>query len=353
MEPEFAIVTFRRSGPIKTVSAVQATNVHNARTKPLKHAIVGAPKPRFLVGTNDLLKDITRALADVEIDIRKLRKNGVLAYEAILSASAAFFDRGTEEERAVRLEQWIKDQVAWATERYGARRVVSMVLHLDEKVPHIHLVILPLTVTVDGRRSDQTPRWGLVGRTISGPGMYDQVQDDYAAAMAHFGLVRGIKGSGRKHEPVVVYLARMAAKEKELDAARDAAAKAMADHEARVAEDEKRIAAEWAEIRCQLTEIAANRAAAADDRARAKRTAEKVDAHRDRLMPLFKAATEFRKSLDAVEGLPLTRTAADARDALAGLQVAAAATVAPAYEMRPGMLASYAAINRWTVSLGR
>ncbi|MGC5798904.1 MobV family relaxase [Sphingomonas sp. NFX23] len=346
MESEFAIVTFRKSGPIKTASAVRATNVHNARTKPLKHAIVGAPEPRFLVGTNNLLKDITRALADVEIDFRKPRKNGVLAYEAILSASAAFFERGTEEERAARLELWIKDQVAWAIKRYGANRVVSMVLHLDEKTPHIHLVILPLTVTVDGRRSDRTPRWGLVGRTISGPGMYDQVQDDYAAAMAHFGLVRGIKGSGRKHEPVVIYLARMAAKEKGLDVAREAADKARAAHEAKVAEDEKRIAAEWADIRRQLTEIA-------DDRARTKRTAEKVNAHRDRLMPLFKAATEFRKSLDAVEGLPLTRTASDARGALAGLQVAASATVAPTYETQPAMLASYANIRQHAAALGR
>lgn len=353
MGPEFAIVTFRDSGPIKTVSAVRATNVHNARTKPLKHAIVAARKPRFLVGTNNLLKDITRALADVEIDIRRPRKNGVLAYEAILSASAAFFERGTEEERAALLELWIKDQVVWAMERYGAHRVVSMVLHLDEKVPHIHLIILPLTVTVDGRRSDRTPRWGLVGRTISGPGMYDQVQDDYAAAMAHFGLVRGIKGSGRKHEPAVVYLARMAAKEKELDAARDEAAQAKADHEARVVEDEKRIAGEWAEIRRQLTEIAANREAAADDRARAKRTAEKVDAHRDRLLPLFKAATEFRKRLDVVGERPLTPEAAAARDDLAGLRTAAAATVAPAHETRSSMLTSYANIRQHAAGLGR
>ncbi len=346
MPPKFAIVTFRDSGPIKTEPALRATNVHNARTKPLKHAVVGAPGPRFLVGSNDLVKDVKRALTGLEINLKQRRKNGVIAYEAILSASAAFFEQGTDEERAARLEEWIKAQVAWAMERYGALRVVSMVLHVDEKTPHIHLVILPLAVTVDGRRSDQTPRWALVGRTISGPGMYDQMQDDYAAAMAHFGLVRGIKGSGRKHEPVVVYLARMAAKEKELDAAREAADKARAAHEAKVAEDEKRIAAEWADIRRQLTEIA-------DDRARTKRAAEKVNAHRDRLMPLFKAATEFRKSLDAVEGVPLTRTAADARGALAGLQVAAAATVAPAYETRPAMLASYANIRQHAAALGR
>jgi hypothetical protein len=215
----FAIITFRSTGPIKTWSAMRAANVHNARTKPLDHAVPGVPGPRHLIGGRDLVADVRRRLTSVGIDPDQLRRNGVIAYEAILTASAEFFDAGAEEERRQRLEAWTAEQVRWAKDRYGAHRVVSMVLHVDEKTPHVHLVVLPLDVKSDGRRSDDGLRWSLVGRLVSGPGKFDEAQDAYSAAMARFGLVRGVRGSGRKHEPVPVYLARMAAKEADVDAA--------------------------------------------------------------------------------------------------------------------------------------
>lgn len=220
MAYQFAIITFRSTGPIKTWSDMRAANVHNARTKPLAHAIAGAPAPEHLIGTGDLVADVKRHLRRAKIDPARLRKNGVIAYEAILSASAEFFDAGSAEERAGRLTAWKAAQREWAIKRYGHHRIASMVLHVDEKVPHIHLVVLPLEVKPDGRRKDGEQRWSLVGRTISGPGRFDEAQDVYAEAMSQFGLVRGIRGSGRKHEPVPVYLARMAAKEQAVDADR-------------------------------------------------------------------------------------------------------------------------------------
>lgn len=219
---KFAIITFRDEGPLKNWQAIRAANVHNARTKPLAHAMPDAPPPVHLIGRGDLEKDVKRLLRGAKLDPTRLRKNGVIAYEAILSASAEFFDQGSPEERSKRLAAWTAAQVEWATERYKVFRVASMVLHVDEKTPHIHLVVLPLEVKADGRCTDKKAmRWGLVGRTISGPGMFDEVQDAYGAAMAGFGLVRGIRGSGRKHEPVPVFLARMKAKEQEVDQTRD------------------------------------------------------------------------------------------------------------------------------------
>lgn len=233
MNDQFAIITFRATGPIKTWSDMRAANVHNARTKSLAHAMIGSPPPEHLIGTGDLVADVKRHLRRANIDPGRLRKNGVIAYEAILSASAEFFDDGSVEERARRLTAWKAAQREWAVKRYGAHRVASMVLHVDEKVPHMHLVIVPLDVKPDGRRRDAEPRWSLVGRTISGPGKFDDAQDAYAEGMAQFGLVRGIRGSGRKHEPVPVYLARMAAKERAVDADR---AEALRDRAAATAE---------------------------------------------------------------------------------------------------------------------
>lgn len=221
MAHQFAIITFRATGPIKTWSDMRAANVHNARTKPLAHAVPGAPSPEHLIGTGDLVADVKVKLRAVDIDPDRLRKNGVIAYEAILTASAEFFDQGNDQAKRDRLATWKAAQRNWAIKRYGRHRIASMVLHQDEKTPHIHLVVIPLDVKSDKRRRDPNQvRWGLAGRTISGPGRFDEVQDDYAATMAPFGLKRGIRGSGRKHEPVPVYLARMAAKEQAVDADR-------------------------------------------------------------------------------------------------------------------------------------
>lgn len=387
----FAIVTFRNSGPIKTWGAMRATNVHNSRTVPLPHAMPAAPPPRFLVGGADLVRDVKLRLRAVSIDPDRLRKNGVIAYEAILTASAVFFE-GPEEDRAARLERWINAQVEWAMARYGPHRVASMVLHLDEKVPHVHLVIVPLEVKQDRRRSDAGVRWSLVGRMISGPGCYDEVQDHYAAAMAPLGLIRGLRGSGRKHEPVPVYLARMASKEREvddqrndlsrerarvieykagIDARADALAKQQAEHTLAVAAHVARVAADEACLAAERAAINEERAAVREAKKQALRTAAAAVAQKSAVDRALDAAVHdgrrleadlaqvaierqhlievegalsrraarinavrglaktFMQRLDAVRGQPLTPAAAKARDAARALQAQVRATPVP------------------------
>jgi hypothetical protein len=293
---QFAIITFRNTGPIKTWTDMRAANVHNARTKPLAHAMVGAPAPEHLVGTGDLVADVKQHLRTAKIDPGRLRKNGVIAYEAILSASAEFFDAGSAEERAGRLTAWKAAQRAWALKRYGAHRVASMVLHVDEKVPHIHLVVIPFEVKTDGRRKDGEPRWSLVGRIISGPGRFDEVQDEYAAAMASFGLTRGVRGSGRKHEPVPVYLARMAAKEQAVDVA----AEALDRDRATVSADRARLAVAQNALDARARRIAlAEQDLAEQEDALAARQAsfaqfrDELIATREKLAPIVTAAQAF------------------------------------------------------------
>lgn len=433
----YAIITFRNEGPLKNWQTVRAANVHNARTKPLAHAMLDAPPPKHLIGIGDLERDVKRLLRNVKLNPDQLRKNGVIAYEAILSASPAFFEQGTPDEQAKRLTDWTAAQVTWAKERYQLHRIASMVLHTDEKTPHIHLVVVPLEVKSDKRCSDKTTmRWKLVGRTVSGPGRFDEAQDAYAVAMAPFGLVRGVRGSGRKHEPVPVYLKRMAAKERDVDEARetvrqdaavvaadqqqnmrdrdalvigfdrlaqstavtagdrrklaaerDALDKVKAAHAAKVADDERRLAADRAVVRQQLADLRmmedelrqdmasqkaeaaattramqaaaelrqeaeADRAAAADERSRAKAMAAKIDLHRAHLLPTFRAAAEFRKRIDAVRGQPLTAAASATRAAVDALQAAASAVSAPPHYTRPDVHAAYANIRRQGGSLG-
>lgn len=379
MRQPFAIITFRASGPIKTWSDMRGANVHNARTKPIKHAISGAPPPEHLIGSGDLVADVRDKLVRCGLDPERLRKNGVIAYEAVLSASPEFFASGSEVEREERLRAWVKAQREWAIKRYGLHRIASLVLHLDEKTPHMHLVLLPLEVKVDKRRCGNVLSWGLVGRTISGPGKFDEVQDAYAGAMAELGLRRGERGSGRKHEPVPLYLKRLAEKEQMVDAARaglerdrvcmvedrsaierDRAAleleakdlagigQAAADEARRLAAErqlivdlERHLSAEKASLARAAAKVRAERAeatkalqaaveiqqeaeqlraAAEADRQALDDYRRQLDGRRERLRPALAAARAFYEKVEALKGRELTRPALAAQSAATRLR---------------------------------
>lgn len=214
MSKQFAIFTFRDTGPLKTWSAVRGAQVHNSREKPIAHGASDIG-PRHIIGGRNLVEDIKAALRHHGIDPAKLRKNGVIAYEAVLTASPTYFQNLAPEERGVKFRRWYDEQKRFVLAKYGEHRVVSMVLHLDEQTPHIHVVILPLEFRADGRSKDGAERWALVGRTISGPGQFDRLQNEYARAMEPLGLSRGEIKSGRKHKPVREYLADLKAQEEE------------------------------------------------------------------------------------------------------------------------------------------
>ncbi len=66
---------------------------------------------RHLVGGRNLVADVRHRLTSLGINPDCLSRNGVIAYEAILTASAECFDAGADEERRQRLEAWTEEQV--------------------------------------------------------------------------------------------------------------------------------------------------------------------------------------------------------------------------------------------------
>ncbi len=91
-----------------------------------------APPPFVILGSNDLVGDVKKKLVQHGIDPNNLRENGVLAYEAVMTASPAFFTQWDEEERDKRLFEWVAAQMSFALDRYG-KGVASMVLHRTRK----------------------------------------------------------------------------------------------------------------------------------------------------------------------------------------------------------------------------
>ena len=72
---------------------------------------------------------------------RKIGKNQVRALRVMLSGSPEDMQRIRQAEQ---LDAWAKDSCGWLQKTFGKENVVSAVLHLDEKTPHIHATVVPI-----------------------------------------------------------------------------------------------------------------------------------------------------------------------------------------------------------------
>ncbi len=94
-----------------------------------------------LLGSGNVVRDVKCKFEKNNITPRK---NAVLCIEAILSLSPDFFQSNTNtKDFAISARKWLISE-------FGDN-LVSAVLHLDEKTPHIHAHIIPMTD--DGRLS--------------------------------------------------------------------------------------------------------------------------------------------------------------------------------------------------------
>lgn len=139
-------------------------------------------------------EDIKARIKDVGC---KVRSNSVKNLQFILSGS---HDRMKEIEKDPKLYRtWVNDNRQFLENEYGKENIIRFSVHRDERTPHIHCVITP--ITEDGR---------LTAREILGDRKkMSKLQEDYGNAMKKFGLNRGLKGSKAKHYEVSEYYARI------------------------------------------------------------------------------------------------------------------------------------------------
>ncbi len=138
---------------------------------------------------------------------RKVGKNQVRAVRIMLSGSPDDMQRIVREGR---LDEWCADNMKYLAETFGRENIVSADLHLDETSPHIHATLVPI-VTTKRKRKKQEERAAKRYRTKSAsrPRLcaddvmsrvkLKEYQDTYAAAMAKYGLQRGVEGSEARH----------------------------------------------------------------------------------------------------------------------------------------------------------
>ena len=172
-----------------------------------------------LVGSADLMGDVNARLAAVGISPRK---NAVLAVEHLITASPEFFNykkvtgpdgMPTLQGKTKLLAEFEQRTLAWLRQRYGSENVVSVVVHKDEKSPHIHAVIVPIlskeialtrkTKKTPERKQRTETRMVLAARELFGERyQLRDMQSSFAQNMHSLGLTRGLEGSKAEHTTV-------------------------------------------------------------------------------------------------------------------------------------------------------
>ena len=138
---------------------------------------------------------------------RKVGKNQVRAIRIMLSGSPDDMQRIV---RGGRLDEWCADNMKYLAATFGKENIVSADLHLDETSPHIHATLVPIVTTERKRRKQEeraTKRYRMKSATrprLCADEVMSRVklkgyQDTYAAAMAKYGLQRGVEGSEARH----------------------------------------------------------------------------------------------------------------------------------------------------------
>ena len=168
---------------------------------------------RFPEGVKNRTQAIAHRIETAGIK-RKVGTNQVKAIRVLLTGSNKDMKQMEEDGR---LDGWCNDNLKWLRETYGERNLVSAVLHMDEKTPHIHATIVPIVTgerrkarkeELNGKkkyRKKNTQDVRLCADDVMARHRLKHYQDTYAQAMSKYGLQRGIDGSLAKHISTMQY----------------------------------------------------------------------------------------------------------------------------------------------------
>ena len=113
---------------------------------------------RELIGFPEGVANRTRAIQhrlDTAGLTRKVGKNQTRAIRVLLT--------GTNEQMMTlvsegRLDDWCRANIKWLHDTFGEENLVSCVLHMDEKTPHLHATVVLRASDVSGRECRSTRR---------------------------------------------------------------------------------------------------------------------------------------------------------------------------------------------------
>lgn len=132
------------------------------------------------------------------------KSKNVVADELLFTATNKFFKDMTKED----ILDWANTcmEFVYKDLGYTKEQVLHSVIHLDEKTPHIHCVVVPLVKKLDKRTN--TERFTISKKQYIRDKIHlSELQDKYHKRLTDKGydLEKGIKGSDRKHIKIKDY----------------------------------------------------------------------------------------------------------------------------------------------------
>ena len=199
-------MTVLRAEKINTNAQLGGANAHCTR----KMEVPNADPALFEynqrpVGTDNLVRDVQARLDSA--GITKVRKNGVRAIEHIISASPEFFNKfqepgGRLQYDKQRTEEFFEIAQKWVKDTYGDDNLVNFTIHMDEKTPHAHAFVVP--ITPEGKLSARHFTGGSDGWK-----KLKEQQTSFSKAVEHLGLKRGKEGSKATHQTLKEFYAKV------------------------------------------------------------------------------------------------------------------------------------------------
>ncbi|PHB21975.1 plasmid recombination enzyme [Bacillus pseudomycoides] len=173
---------------------VKGIQIHNQREKE-SHTNPDIEKEQSHLNYdlhNDQYIDYLRTVKEkIEQNVetnRAIRKDAVVMCEFVVTSDRNFFERLSGEDPDSQKE-FFEEAYSFLKERYGEQNIVHAMVHLDEKTPHMHVGMVPVTEEKKLSAKQIFNRKELVS-----------LQDDFHACMVEkgFDLERGVS-SDKKH----------------------------------------------------------------------------------------------------------------------------------------------------------
>jgi hypothetical protein len=132
---------------------------------------------------NDLLPD-------------KIRKNGVMAIEYLITASPEDMNGKSLDEQ----NYYFHDSIEWLKQKHGAENLAYIGVHRDETTPHMYAYVVP----IDDKGKLNARHF------LGGAKALNEMQTDFAEKVGKkHGLERGIEGSKAQHRSIQNYYAHV------------------------------------------------------------------------------------------------------------------------------------------------
>jgi hypothetical protein len=181
-----------RAKKVKTIRQARGRLSHNLRANEVPNANPEIQNEHVFGSKN--LEEAVQTLKDMLPKNKK--RNAVVAGELFIGASPEFFKKPGCDRAG-----WVEASMNFVFEKYGKQNIVSAVLHLDEKTPHLQVIFCPMTL-------EKNPR--LCAKEVFGnQDDYVARQTSYARRVKRFGLARGKMGSKATHQTLKQYYAKV------------------------------------------------------------------------------------------------------------------------------------------------